>query len=108
MNINILEVALCLWEAFLESPTSYPELVALREEVGVATLRLELTNEAVLDACHKGWELVSNDGEGYDEPFDWEFCPQFLGRCVTVSNQSVVLRDDWNERLLIMALAHAA
>lgn len=103
MNIEKFEAALCLWEAFLESPESYPELFALREQVGVASLRLEFAKEEILEACHKGWEAVSNGGLDYGEPFDWEFCPRFLSCCVTVSDQSVVLVDNLGEQLLVIA-----
>lgn len=93
---EMAEVALALWECLLESPDDYPEIARLRTVVGTAEIRSMFANPVILAACNKGWRAAQDNG--FDEPFDWEFCPLFLRDCVGVSDGYLVLRDDWESR----------
>lgn len=106
-NLESHECALCLWEAFLASPESHPDLSALRNEIGTATLRLGFANEQILQACHDGWVELHKDGENFCGPFDWEYCPVFLEQCLTADGCAVVLVDDWRNRLAAAVIAAA-
>ncbi len=81
------EAAMCLWEAFLEAEAvysphnrtahAYPHLHAMRQSHGTVTVRLDIRDEA--EQCHRDWEKAVAE-EGYDDCFDWEWCPEWLAK----------------------------
>ena len=73
--------AMCLWEAWLEiRNTSTPgdlvaeEMERLQGEHGVASIREVVLG--LVPACELAWKAAH--ALGYDDCFDWEFCPDFL------------------------------
>jgi hypothetical protein len=97
-----MEAALCLWEVFIEG-SAFEDIDALRATVGTPELRMLFMDPVILDAVDEGYKAAV--GEGFCDPFDWEFCPSFLLRCVEVVERRVTygkirtlaLRDGWME-----------
>lgn len=98
-QIQSLEAALCLFEEFLRSPKEYPELESLRERVGMASLRMEFAGTQLLEACDRGWSILSEEHD-YDNPFDWEYCPAFLQSCTHVVGDSLCVKENWQDLVL--------
>jgi hypothetical protein len=94
-----VETAMSLWEAYLDSPLSYPVINKLQEAVGTAELRSSFGDITILDACDNGFDILQTNKE-YSDPYDWEFCPNFLSLCIEVTGNSLCLRDDWKEQCL--------
>lgn len=70
--------AMCLWEVVLEQSHAVGRLPAPwdedRENEGTCALRDRILDMAKL--CERDWEEAHP--EFFDEPFDWEFAPQWL------------------------------
>lgn len=64
-----LEVAMCLWGAELARGKDFPE--------GAGDRRLKVANLTYL--CESTW--LHAKAHGYDDCFDWEFCPWFVDQC---------------------------
>lgn len=79
---NQVEVAQCFWEAYLESPESFPMFQKIQEEQGTAYLRLLLRGHALVCACETLWESFSPEIQERFVPFDWLFIPWFLKNCI--------------------------
>ena len=93
-----MEAALCLWESYTGSDTHdratvYVDIAALRASVGTAELRTMFMDHTLLNAVDKGYEIAVD--AGFCDPFDWEFCPSFLRRCVVVTGERLTLRPGW-------------
>ena len=89
-----VEASLCLWEHYLEHiDARYPDIDALRERIGTVELRQQFMTVAILNACSDGIALARENG--FEDPFDWEFCPLFLSLCVTVEGHRLTLRPGW-------------
>ena len=65
--------AMCLWEEYLTNRND-PEFHAALEVVGTAQLREDVL--ALAEPCHDAWERAQ--AEGYDDCFDWRWCPDWL------------------------------
>ncbi len=79
---QLIEAGACLWEAYLDKTISVTALAAAdewRESQGTSSLRLMILNQA--ENCHNAWWALHKDAR-MDEPFDWEFCPQFLSNWI--------------------------
>lgn len=76
---DLIDAAACLWEAALEAREAKDDTGAKLRSIihrdGVAALRNAVTGWA--EACHRAWEHAVAT-EGYDDCFDWEWCPQWL------------------------------
>lgn len=73
-----VETAMCLWEAFLEFLSQQePQACALTEIDGIRHARTVVMGWA--HECDAAWEEARVNGTA-DDPFDWEFCPNFLTR----------------------------
>lgn len=100
---NLIEVAQCVWEAVndrLGGASNDDVVEKIRESIGTAELRGQLRDVALLNACDKGWDIVSEErDELLFDNFDWEFVPWFLDNCVywDTETSNVSLRDNWKE-----------
>jgi hypothetical protein len=73
-TVELMEAAACLWEAVLEVKDQ-ADVHAAFEGIGTAALRGEVIEFAA--EVHTAWATaVENDG--YDDPFDWDFVPQWI------------------------------
>jgi len=91
---DLMDAAMCLLEAFWELPDSDPRRSDFLPNNGIAVVRDQMASAASF--CHQTWMLLSKD-DGYDDCFDWDFCPQFLDRCM--DEQLVVKSADISELL---------
>ena len=88
---DLMDAAMCLLEAFWNLPDSDPRRSDFLPNHGIAVVRDQMASAAGL--CHQTWMLV-NEEDGAD-CFDWDFCPQFLDRCM--DEQMVVKSNDLYE-----------
>ena len=97
----VTEAAMCLWEDVIrrikEEPETSPLQVA-RMDGGTANLRLEVLQLA--EPCAQAWAVA--EALGYQEAFDWEFCPWFLDACVGMEG-GPTLRPNWQDLVSAMA-----
>lgn len=98
-----VEAAQCLWEHVSEERTQNDELNKYFEEHGASAVRSECRHFPLIDAITKGWEIAYRDGQGYEEPFDWEFVPWFFDTCTTfATTQSFQIKNNWQELCLAL------
>lgn len=95
---ELSESAACLWESVLDpdSMTFAARVNATRNRHGASALRLAISDLAAV--AHVGWTLAQRDG--FDSPFDWEFCPAFVARALEWSEDGSalpMLRTDWRD-----------
>lgn len=90
----LIEAAQCLWEAYLENAPNF--LNQYRERFGTVELRYALRNVDILKACHEGIEVARS--QGFDDCYDWSFCPWFLANCLEIDGMTVRLVEDWRSR----------
>ena len=108
---TVAENAACLWEAVLEAdPAGDADADgwkgSMRREVravGIASLRSATV--ALAQAVEVGWREAQRTG--FDSPFDWEFCPEFVAACVDWE-QGPTLFPDWLDRCREIGHAQAA
>jgi hypothetical protein len=95
-----LNTAMCLWEAVLEfSLWSENHYLGRREKrTFIANILLE---------ADAGWRLAHQDGKGFDDAFDWDFCPWFLKTCIFESGHQLSLQTDWKDRCTRLGNLHA-
>lgn len=75
-TLCLMESAACLWEEFLERPEYKDANKHVSEGMaGHRSWCVNLTAEAELT-----WRLAR--ALGFDDSFDWEFCPAFLSRII--------------------------
>jgi len=80
---DLLDAAATLWEAVIDaeakpnSPTGRALAIA-READGTSSLRYLVTGWA--EECHRAW--MAARAAGFDDSFDWEFCPVWLAEKV--------------------------
>lgn len=67
------EAAVCLWEACLEN--TFQHYTRFRDQHGAAETRSRVITFA--KQCEAAWK-VAHEKLGFDDPFDWEWCPRFL------------------------------
>lgn len=96
-----LEACQCLWEAALEKMDAYPScpLAKYREQYGSIPLRHAMRQQTILEACSSGWKKMTEEQRQAHLPFDFEYCPIFLDKCLTISSDSISLRPDWETSL---------
>ena len=107
---DLMEAAMCLWEAVLsnfhvivsrddserkDDSARDQNIVYWWEGVGTACVRLHMIDFA--EPCHEAWVLAHRDGEGFDDPFDWEFVPWFVHNCIDWTEGGPELKSDWRE-----------
>jgi hypothetical protein len=83
---DIIDAAMCLWEACLELEKEH--YVKFRDMHGAAETRDRVAYFA--GHCHDAW-VHAHTTLGYDEPFDWDWCPRWLDHCVDVDFDLVVI-----------------
>lgn len=74
---NLMEAAMCLWEAALyltPRDDGNEPIQAWLDQRGTAEVRRMILNQA--EACHVEWEQAVE--AGYDDCFDWHWCPKWL------------------------------
>jgi hypothetical protein len=96
-EMELREASLCLWEAYNDSPAAYPTITQLREKVGASEVRTMFMENDLLLACHMGYMKLRD--QGFDDPFDWAFCPEFLTHCTEVVAYNLTIKSDWEEHL---------
>jgi hypothetical protein len=74
---DLMDAAMCLWEAVLEHEDIWQ---ASRDALGIDEVRRFAAH--IARTCLNGWGIAHADGDGFDDPFDWEFCPWFVRNCV--------------------------
>lgn len=96
-----LEACQCLWEAVLEKIEAEPscQFAKFREQYGAIPLRHAMRQQPILEACSSGWRNLTEEQRQALLPFDYEYCPRFLDKCLTISNDSISLRPDWETSL---------
>ena len=77
MSDEIIDAAVCLWEACLDN--NFQHYARFREDNGAAETRDRVVSFA--KQCHDAW-VIANEKLGFQDPFDWEWCPRFLRLCV--------------------------
>jgi hypothetical protein len=75
---DLMEAAQCLNEAYYSTPEDHP-LREWQERYGIAEVRDQLNLCAIY--CDNLYRYVMSE-QGYDNCFDFDFCPQFLENCV--------------------------
>ena len=75
---DLMDAAMCLLEAFWNLPEDDKRRSDFLPNHGIGVVRDQMASAASL--CHQTWMLVSEE-DGAD-CFDWDFCPQFLDRCM--------------------------
>ena len=78
-----VDAAASLWESVLETRAtdSGPLVDSINDsfaEHGVAAMRQAIAEMS--GAVHIAWQAAQS--AGFDSPFDWEFCPAFVARCI--------------------------
>ncbi|MCC5982611.1 MAG: hypothetical protein JJU26_12940 [Oceanicaulis sp.] len=99
----LCDSAMSLWEAVCTAlPGSQLAILAdtVRSTHGSATLRQSVG--ALARGCHIGWIAAHKGGNGYDDAFDWEFCPWFLLECCSWDDNAVSLKPDWLDTCLAL------
>lgn len=73
--------SLCIWEAMLEQ-LDKPGCPwkNRRARIGMAALREDALTLA--PACEAAWNALDDEGRDHYAPFDWEFVPYWLNKCV--------------------------
>lgn len=71
-----LETGMCLWEAMLEI-SDRPDVAARFNDVGTVAMRHAVMT--LIADCERGWEELGDEQDRH-APYDWEWCPRFLGR----------------------------
>lgn len=89
---SVLEDVMCLWEAVLENRDDLDR--TSWEEMGTACIRNNISELA--PQVHMAWELAKQ--LGFDDAFDWEFCPWFVRECIDW--ETVTIRPNWIEIVL--------
>jgi hypothetical protein len=72
---NLIDAAMCLWEAALEDRSELAALDAYMDVHGAEETRRQIASLA--EACHTEWEAATEAGD-FDQCFDWEWCPHWL------------------------------
>ena len=72
---------MCLWEVLLNDRTTNPAL----DRHGWSAVRMAVL--ALAEPCHLAWEQAIRDG--YDDSFDWDFCPTWLTDNVVWENSEL-------------------
>lgn len=89
---DLVEAAACLWEAVLDRKNSnemaQPDLDAAFREHGWSSIRNAVCGWARW--VHLDWERAVAE-HGYDDPFDWEFCPKWLDLNATFDENGATL-----------------
>ncbi|MCW3782484.1 hypothetical protein [Defluviimonas salinarum] len=82
-DTEAMNTAACLWEQCIE-PTHalFRGVQALRDIHGTVDVRAGIVG--LSEACDIVYETAR--GLGYDDSFDWEFCPLFLRHCTTADD----------------------
>lgn len=88
---DLMDAAMCLLEAFWNLPDDDIRRSDFLPNHGIAHVRSQVADAARL--CHQTWMVVIDD-DGFD-CFDWDFCPQFLDRCM--DEQMAVKSNDLHE-----------
>lgn len=99
----LTDSAMSLWEAVCTAqPASRLANHAdpVRSINGTAYLRDRVG--AIARACHIGWIAAHKGGNGYDDAFDWEFCPWFLRECCSWDDNALSLKPDWLDTCLAL------
>lgn len=89
-----LETAACLWEAVLEILNGRAgqkglrhQANRIREQMGTSALRLTVLRWVeLIDA---DWAKVKDE---YDQPFDWEFVPEWIAQHIDWSGDTPVYK----------------
>ena len=68
--------AMALWEAFLD--TDQPKFEAFKENEGTCACRDAI--QAISKKCSRLHKMAVS--YGFDDSYDWEWCPWFLRNCV--------------------------
>ena len=104
---QVLEAALCAWE-FIDEQTKDPngapldgvlfQLYELRSAVGSPSMRY-FTGQIAENVSIAFHIAETAAGGYYDDPFDFEFVPQFIARAVEVSKDkdSFGLKEKWRD-----------
>lgn len=102
----MLKNAACLWEAVLEANgngvtnSKTPDYIANMQAAfrgnGFAAMRSAVVSVEMVTALETGYRAAV--GEGFDSPFDWEFCPAFVRDCMTWGDGLPGLRPDYLDR----------
>lgn len=71
-NENLMTSAMCLWEAALENSDLMARLKS--HCCSAATCREYII--CITPICEDAWKIAKSSG--YDDCYDWEFCPRFL------------------------------
>lgn len=106
-----VEAALCLWEAALEmqarssatqgNPLTGDEVVphvaldALFADHGTNVMRHAIMQLA--PACCAEWDLLDDQQQEALAPFDWEFVPDFLHRCITDGRLLIAIENQYRK-----------
>ena len=88
---DLMDAAMCLLEAFWNLPEDDKRRSDFLPNHGIGVVRDQMASAASL--CHQTWMVVIDD-DGFD-CFDWDFCPQFLDRCM--DEQMVLKSNDLHE-----------
>jgi hypothetical protein len=93
-NAASLETAACIWEAVLEILNGGAgqkglrhQAQRIREKMGTNGLRLAALRW--VDLVDEEWAKVKDT---YDQPFDWEFVPDWIARNIDWSSDAPVYR----------------
>lgn len=114
-----VEAAMCLWEAMLDMTRQAPvtDQIASLATLGEASYRKQVDNWfdhygtgvmrlAVMQlalACCTEWDLLDEQQQDASAPFDWEFVPAFLRRCIADGRMDQAIRNQYGERVSIEA-----
>jgi hypothetical protein len=102
-DCDVLDAAMCLWEAVLET-----NMWASIGDGGPLTAERRDFCARIAERCHLGWVIAHADGDGYDDAFDWEFCPWFLTVCTKNTSSELLLCDDWRDQCAMLGARRAA
>jgi len=110
---DALDACASLWESVLEAarleeseashkvppPGGYPAPLPRPVSATLESHGYGATRRAIAElspVAHMAWEIAQR--EGYDSPFDWEFCPQFTARALAWPPDGAelpALRSEW-------------
>lgn len=88
---DLMEASMCLLESFWNLPDDDRRRSDYLPNYGIAMVRDQIMTSARL--CHQTWLMAI--GDGFDQCFDWDFCPRFLDQCM--DDQLVVKSDNVSE-----------
>lgn len=78
--VEYAETAASLWEAVLELKDEDSDIGRRVRDAfaahGTSDIRGSICSPSVIRACDATWRAARD--RGFDEPFDWEFCPVFV------------------------------